>query len=157
MIRSIYALALIAPLAGCLLQSETDTGPTVSITLSTDNSTASDSDDSPELDFEGASELSIAIEIDTVSGTSSIDDTLSAVTQFTGTLSIPPTNFTEADFTSDGNTDGPTFTSNDDITIPASAIGQTLAVMLGAQDAAGLQSNAISFHVMLVDSSADAR
>ncbi len=156
MIRPFSTLALIAlgPLAGCLLQAETDTGPTVSITLSADNGTASDTDDTPELDFEGASELSVALEIDTESGTSSVDDTLSAVTQFTGTLSIPPTSFSEADFTSDGNSDAPTFTSNDTVTIPASAVGQMLAVVLGAEDAAGLRSNAISFRVMLVDSSA---
>ena len=59
--------------------------------------------------------------------------------------------FTEANFTSYGNEGGPTFTSNDPLTLPASAAGKTISVTLSAQDSRGLNANPISFTIMVVD------
>ena len=147
------AALLIALLASGCIQDETDTGPSVTMTLSTDNGSSVTSDDSdPQLDLQGMPALAVTLEVDTQAGANDVDDTSYAVTQFTGSLSIPTTSFTEADFTSDGNGDGPTYTGNDPVMVPASAAGKTIAVTLSAQDSRGLSANPLSFTVKVVDS-----
>jgi hypothetical protein len=144
---------VIAILASGCLQDETDTGPTVTLTLSTDNGDSVSSDESdPQFDLEGTASLSVTLEVDTSAGENDLDDSSYPVTQFSGSLSLPATSFTEADFTSDGNDGGPTFTGNEPVTIPASAAGKTIAVTLSAQDSRGLAANPISFSVKVVDS-----
>lgn len=143
---------LITLLASGCIQDETDTGPTVTMTLSSDNHSVSSDDSDPELDLQGMSELAVTLEIDTQAGENDVDFSPFAVTQFTGSLSVPTTSFTEADFTSDGNEDGPTFTGNDPVLVPASAAGKTIAVTLSAQDSRGLSANPIRFNVKVVDS-----
>jgi hypothetical protein len=148
--KTAIVIALLA--SGCI-QDETDTGPTVTLTLSTDNGDSVSSDESdPQFDLQGMSSLSVTLEVDTSAGENDLDDSSYPVTQFSGSLSVPATSFTEADFTSDGNDGGPTFTGNEPVTIPASAAGKTIAVMLSAQDARGLAANPISFSVKVVDS-----
>lgn len=143
---------LITLLASGCIQDETDTGPTVTMTLSSDHHSVSSDDSDPELDLQGMSELAVTLEIDTQAGDNDVDFSPFAVTQFTGSLSVPTTSFTEADFTSDGNEDGPTFTGNDPVLVPASAAGKTIAVTLSAQDSRGLSANPIRFNVRIVDS-----
>ena len=144
---------LIALLASGCLQDETDTGPSVTLSLTPDNGFSVTSDDSdPELDLEGMTSLAVTLELDTTAGENDLDLSSYPVTQFTGSLSLPATSFTEADFTSDGNEDGPIFTGNDPVTIPASAVGKTIAIALSAQDSRGLAANPISFSVKVVDS-----
>jgi hypothetical protein len=146
------AALLFAILASGCIQDETDTGPSVTMTLTTDNGSVTSDDSDPQLDLEGMSELAVTLEVDTQAGDTDFDDSLYAVTQFTGSLSIPTTSFTEADFTSDDNEDGPTYTGNDPVMVPASAVGKTIAVTLSAQDSRGLSANPISFNVKVVDS-----
>jgi hypothetical protein len=146
------AALLIALLASGCIQDETDTGPSVTMTLSTDNGAVTSDDSDPQIDLEGMPELAVTLEVDTQAGESDVDDSLYAVMQFTGSLSIPTTSFTEADFTSDGNADGPTYTGNDPVMLPASAVGKTIAVTLSAQDSRGLSANPLSFNVKVVDS-----
>jgi hypothetical protein len=144
---------LIALLATGCIQDETDTGPTVTVTLSTDNGyTASSDEAEPQFDLFGTSALVVTLEIATSAGENDLDTTSYPVTQFAGSLSLPATSFTEADFTSDGNDGGPTFTGNEPVTIPASAAGKTIAVTLTAQDSRGLSANPISFGVKVIDS-----
>jgi hypothetical protein len=148
--KTALVIALLA--SGCI-QDETDTGPTVTFLLSTDNSGSVSSDESdPQVDLQGMASLSVTLEVDTTDGESDLDGASFPVTQFTGSLSVPATSFTEADFTSDGNDGGPTFTGNAAVMIPASAAGKTIAVMLSAQDSRGLSANPISFSVKVVDS-----
>jgi hypothetical protein len=148
--KTAIVIALLA--SGCL-QDETDTGPTVTLTLSTDNGGSVSSDESdPQLDLQGMTTLAVTLELDTSAGENDLDTTSYPVTQFTGSLSVPTTSFTEADFTSDGNDGGPTFTGNEPVMIPASAAGKTIAVTLSAQDARGLSANPISFSVKVIDS-----
>ena len=145
------AALLIAILASGCIQDETDTGPSVTMTLSTATGSVRSDDSDPQLDLQGMPELAVTLEVDTQAGNNDVDDSSYAVTQFTGSLSIPTTAFTEADFTSDGNIDGPTYTGNDPVMVPASAAGKTIAVMLSAQDSRGLSANPISFNVKVVD------
>ena len=148
--KTAIVIALLA--SGCV-QDETDTGPTVTFLLSTDNGGSVSSDDAaPQLDLQGMASLAVTLEVDTTDGESDVDNSSYPVTRFTGSLSVPATSFTEADFTSDGNDGGPTFTGNTPVTIPASAAGKTIAVMLSAQDSRGLGANPISFSVQVVDS-----
>jgi hypothetical protein len=138
--------------SGCL-QDETDTGPSVTLSLTPDNGFSVSSDESdPQLDLQGMSSLSVTLELDTTDGENDLDTTSYPVTQFTGSLSIPAMMFTEADFTSDGSESGPIFTGNEPVTISASAVGKTIAVTLSAQDSRGLAANPISFNVKVVDS-----
>jgi hypothetical protein len=146
------AALLIAILASGCIQDETDTGPTVTMTLTTDRGSLTSDDSDPQLDLQGMSELAVTLEVDTQAGATDFDDSTYAVTQFTGSLSIPTTSFSEADFTSDGNGDGPTYTGNDPVMVPASAVGKTIAVTLSAQDSRGLSANPLSFNVKVVDS-----
>ncbi|MEP6862393.1 MAG: hypothetical protein ABJE66_17340 [Deltaproteobacteria bacterium] len=144
---------LIALLASGCLQDETDTGPTVTLTLATDAGHSVSSDESdPQFDLQGTSALVVTLELDTYAGANDLDTTSYPVTRFTGSLSLPATSFTEADFTSDGNDGGPTFTGNEPVTLPASAAGKTIAVTLTAQDSRGLSANPISFSVRVIDS-----
>ena len=145
------AALLIALLASGCIQNENDTGPSVTMTLSTDNGGATSDDSDPQLDLEGMPELAVTLEVDTQAGQNDVDDSVYPVTQFTGSLSIPMTSFTEADFTSDDNQDGPIFTGNDPVMVPASAAGKTIAVTLSAQDARGFSAYPISFNVKIVD------
>lgn len=148
--KTAIVIALLA--SGCL-QDETDTGPTLTLSLTPDNGFAVSSDDSePELDLEGMASLSVTLELDTSDGENDVDTTSYPVTQFTGSLSMPATMFTEADFTSDGSESSPVFTGNEPVTIPANAVGKTIAVTLSAQDSRGLAANPISFSVKVVDS-----
>jgi hypothetical protein len=148
--KTAIVIALLA--SGCV-QDETDTGPTVTLSLTPDNGVSVSSDDSePELDLEGMSSLSVTLELDTSDGENDLDTSSYPVTQFAGSLSVPATMFTEADFTSDGNESSPVFTSTEPVTIPASAVGKTIAVTLNAQDSRGLAANPISFSVKVVDS-----
>ena len=146
------AALFVAILAAGCIQNETDTGPSVTITLSTDNDSVTSDNTDAQLDLEGMSELVVTLEVDTQAGENDVDDSVYPVTQFTGSLSIPTTSFTEADFTSDDNEDGPTFTGNDPVMVPASAVGKTIAVTLSAQDSRGLSAYPISFNVKVVDS-----
>jgi hypothetical protein len=144
--------ALIAAIlaTGCI-QDENDTGPSVTMTLSTDNGSVMSDNSDAQIDLEGMSELAVMLEVETQAGGNDVDDSLYPVTQFTGSLSIPTTSFTEADFTSDDNENGPTFTGNDPVTVPASAVGKTIAVTLSAQDSRGFSAYPISFNVKVVD------
>ena len=143
---------LIALLASGCIQDEVDTGPSVTMTLTADGGdSVTNGDSDPQFDLQGMSSLSVTIEIDTQSGDSDFDDTTYDVTQFSGSVSIPTTSFTEADFMSDGTEGSPTFTSNDPLMIPSSAAGKTIAVTLSAQDSRGLNANPISFNVKVVD------
>jgi hypothetical protein len=148
--KTAIVIALLA--SGCL-QDETDTGPTVTLSLTPDGGFSVTSDDSdPQLDLQGMSALSVTLELDTSDGENDLDTTSYPVSQFSGSLSVPATMFTEADFTSDGSESGPIFTGNEPVTIPASAVGKTIAVTLSAQDSRGLAANPISFTVKVVDS-----
>jgi hypothetical protein len=146
------AALLIAILASGCIQNETDTGPSVTMTLSTDNGSVTSDDTDPQLDLEGMSELAVTLEVDSQAGENDVDDSVYPVTQFTGSLSIPATSFSEADFTSDDNEDGPIFTGNDPVMVPASAAGKLIAVTLSAQDSRGFSAYPISFNVKVVDS-----
>ena len=122
------------------------------MTLTTDHGSVTSDDSDAQLDLQGMAELAVTLEVDTQAGATDFDDSTYAVTQFNGTLSVPTTSFTEADFTSDDNGDGPTFTGNDPVMVPASAVGKTIAVTLSAQDSRGLSANPLSFNVKVVDS-----
>jgi hypothetical protein len=144
---------LIAILASGCIQDETDTGPSVTLTLSTESGNSVSSDDTdPQFDLQGMTALAVTLEVETSAGENDVDDSSYPVTQFSGSLSVPATSFTEADFTSDGNDGGPTFTGNEPVMVPASAAGKTIAVTLSAQDSRGLAANPISFNVKVVDS-----
>ncbi len=162
MIRFVLLGAVLgAAISGCVPAKVTSEGPTISLTADPPSGFPIDENDSmPDLEINsdtGNYDFTLIVNVEfgatvTEGKEASLGYRYSPVNKLSGSLSMPATTLTEADFTADTSSEAihrRQFTSNTMYSIPGAMAGQTVTFHMEATDDEGLSSNIIDFTATL--------